>query len=330
MSVATPHDIRRDGQLLILVCCAILLLLLARPVMAVTTLSLSLDTSSLLENTSIRAVGLTADLILTPTGLVLSGSAKQLQLPAPYGKVKQLTIDCPTVVWTDKQIQCKRGILRFQHKLLGKQKLSFSLRGNPQTQQYHFSLSKLAVAKGHIETTGDWSPQQWSLKVKTTMLDAPVLFEMSQEIGLEAAVISSWINAGTIRLDGTFTGRKRTLLTANIKESWGGLTGSDVDGKWVAENVAAESQLEWDVTQEHWKVAASLTAGEAYAEPVFFDFSKHAIRIVGEGGWAAKTGNFSVSQAQLTQQDVDQATFSASGNIAAWQDIFLQTPDNRI
>lgn len=320
------YSIRRYCQPLL----AIIMLLLSPIISAVDTISLSLETGWLTENTTIRTTDLTMNLVLIPTGLALIGKARQLDLPAPYGKINNLTINCQNVLWTAAQVICKRGTLSFKHATLGKQNLTFVLNGHPQQQQYHFSLSQLSIAGGALSISGDWSPKDWSVEITTTDFDVPTLLGITQGFGVETALLSPWLSAATLKLSAILSGKEGRLLMANITESWTGVTGSDADGKWVAEGVNVASEVVWNAAAQQWDITADITGGEAYAEPVFFDFSKQPFSIKGNGSWMMDTGNFNITHAALIQHGVASATLVASGNIAAWQDTTLQADVSQI
>lgn len=272
--------------------------------------SVSLSIEKWLFN-DIQADNVQFDVTLTATGLGLIASADSVQLPAPVGRVKHITLICKQLVIQAQQFSCPKGQFGFTHADLGKQNVHFQLTAKPDNNQYHLIVSGLKVADASFEIDLDlqdkstWhaiidSPQAQIKKVLTTV--SPYL---SDEI---KQTLADWDIDGTTAFHTDLVGHADVIEKAELDITTTSLNVSDSAGRYVSEQLAVTMQAKLEQQHKNWLWQTQLTVngGQAYAEPVFIDASATPFSFSGQGQWQQQDKLVTVSHFELNQPNVVQ------------------------
>lgn len=275
---------------------------------AIASDSVSLSIGKWLFN-DIQADNAQFDLTLTTTGLSLIASADSVLLPAPVGRVKNITLTCKQLVIQAQQFSCPKGQFGFTHADLGKQNVHFQLSAKPDNNQYHLIVSELNIADAMIKVDLDWqdqstwhaiiaSPQAQIKKVLTTV--SPYLDDEVKQ------TLTDWDIDGTITFHTDLVGHADVIEKAELDISTTSLNVSDSAGQYVAEQVALTFNTKLQQKQDHWQWQTNLAVntGQVYAEPIFIDASATPFSFSGQGQWQQQTKMLRVKQVEFNQPKV--------------------------
>ena len=245
---------------------------------------------------------------LAASGLTLNLTVPSLKLTSPVGVVKQLNLKCQTLKLYAEHARCQQGQIRFQHKQLGKQNIRFVITAQPNAEYYQLQLKNIRLAKANIDADVLLHQQQWQLSASS--LDAslkqvidtlePYLSEQQNQ------QISNWdIDAKTkITIDAT--GKAAELAAADIHIDLSELAVSEPTGLYVAEEVAAniKADIKHSKQQYRWNAQVAIANGQAYVEPVFFDFVDTAITVDTQGAYQLDSTQLLIDRFKLEQDKV--------------------------
>jgi hypothetical protein len=255
---------------------------------------------------------------LTASGLQLDATARQLDLPAPWGQLEQVHLHCDELRLAAATWQCDKGQLQFTHPRLGPQQLGFAGQANADRQQYQLELTGLKLAQGQMQLKADYQAEAWTvdLTARDTVLAAlnqwlPLFLSESQR-----ALLAEWDYQGKVSLNANVSGRASQLAELTLDWQLDALSFSNQSATQIAEDLSVTGQLDARMKQNQWQWQANLKSdsGQAYSEPIFLDLMQHPVSLSGKGEISADFDALRVVELQFDQQSV------LSGNLSLnWQ-----------
>lgn len=298
-------------------------LILPNTVFAIDELELSIGSWSFNE---LNSVNMDVAVTLTSKGLAVTVSADQLTLAAPIGRLNNVYFQCDELRIASAHYSCKKGRLAFQHKDLGQQKIALSIVSNPESTRHQLTVSNIKLAESTLSLIANIKQAGWHIEVNSPDIDlALLLTELAAYLSAEQAnSLSIWSIDGRAKLSMMLTGTDEQLMTieANIEATE--INVSDEQGLYVSEALANSMQLSALRTNDDWQwnIESHLNDGQAYAEPIFIDFSAMPLSLKAQGDWLAELGELDVKQLTVMQGDVlklegkllaDLATLKSAG-----------------
>ena len=247
-------------------------------------------------------------------GSIALGAAR-IQGIAATGPLSKFTVDCPSLHITGDELRCERGHLTGSLGSLGVQDTRFTARRLADGGlQLVFDTFAIAKGRGQLDLAIDGS--RWRLESKLEGLDIEKL----------AAIAKPWIDlpedlsvAG--RAGGSFraTGTGDLIRTAGAEVSLETLDFSDAAGTLAGEKLAGSVTVE-ATADESSRLAArgrlSLTAGQAYSDPVFLDFGAHRADLDFRGLLDTDTARFEADSFSLDHAGLVKAAGVATLDFA--------------
>ncbi|MBE0439604.1 MAG: hypothetical protein IBX57_07595 [Gammaproteobacteria bacterium] len=250
------------------------------------------------------------DLTLTPTGLSLIASADSVQLPAPVGQLKQITLTCKRLVIQAQHFSCPKGQFGFTHADLGKQNVDFELSAKPDNNQYHLIVSDLTIADASFNIDFDWQDQsRWHAIIASPQVQIKKVLTIALPyLSDEPQTLADWDSDGTISLHTDLVGHADVIEKAQLDITSTSLNVSDNAGRYVSEQLAVTMQAKLEQQHKNWQWQTQLTVngGQAYAEPIFIDASTTPFSFSGQGQWRQQDKLVTVSHFEFNQPNVVQ------------------------
>lgn len=96
------------------------------------------------------AKNLNFELMLTENGVGLHATADKVTLAEPIGQLNNVSLKCTELQLLSNQYACKKGALKFNHIEIGSQKISFSVKAQPEKNSYDLKVKGLSLAEADI------------------------------------------------------------------------------------------------------------------------------------------------------------------------------------
>ncbi len=267
----------------------------------------------------LSAQNLAVNIQLTRQGLIVNASADSIVLAQPIGLVKKVTLQCTELVLLSAQTNCVAGKLEFTHKELGSQAIEFSLKAMTEQEDYQLSVSNLKFADANFTIIANYNTQKWQAVVTSSKVS---LVKLVQNITPyldkdKQSQLTAWTFDSELTLQASLSGHQQKLEHVNIELQTSALNMSDNQGKYVTENVALSLLLDLAVQNKswQWQTDISLKSGQAYAEPVFVDFTDAELSIVAAGNWQNAQQHLVISNAQVNHNNIVKVQGAYSGSL---------------
>jgi hypothetical protein len=253
-----------------------------------------------------RATGITISMARNGTGgLSARLRAARLELPEPVGVVESFDGACADLSITTLRFTCRRLALA----TAAGRATSLDLQGHAEyrrdTGALRWDLFTPRAAAGRLSFSGTLT-EEWTVQLTASAWPAADLAEL-------AGMFISDLPALGGDLDVSMTARgTREALRGLVFE----IRGVDVGVSNDAGTVATEG-LVFTLSGSAWReegglgfdARGSVTAGEAYVEPVYVNLADHGLRLVARG--TAGPAAINISQLVLEQQGVGHADLRA-------------------
>ena len=260
-----------------------------------------------------QAENLDIELTLTDTGLAVLATADLLKLAAPIGQIKNVSLRCDELQILSQHYSCKRGSFAFKHSQLGRQKIQFFIKAEPEKAKYNISVEGLQLAEAEISFQVTLDDEDWhvSLDIPNSSLNKLVAYLLPYLPEDKIEKLSGWSYGADLAIKAELQGQATQLKSANIQVAAITLNLSDKEGLYVAEDSAMSLKLDLKKINHDWQWQADVTIdkGQAYGDPVFLDFSESPFSFTGHGVWQNDKKNMLINQAKITQQDIVDLTF---------------------
>ncbi len=220
-----------------------------------------------LEGAGIRAedVRLTAALSENgPSGRLDIGA---LSLGGNY-RFANLAVECPRMAWEAEQVACKQGILLGDFPYVGSLRGRATWQWDRRQDTISASIDGLHIAGGAVSLDAEIHAGKGAYRVRGSGLAAAELMALVGAVGgPEPGLSLDGRVSADIEANSTPEG-----VSGELRATGTGLTGGNTEGTLAFEGLSADLRAEKAFTED-LAITLRVGGGQAYAEPVFLDFS---------------------------------------------------------
>ena len=244
------------------------------------------------------------------SGSITLGAAQIRGIEAT-GPLSEFSLDCPALRIDGDELSCEHGHLTGSLGLLGVQDTRFTARRLADGGS-RLVFDTFAIAGGHGRLDLAIDGPRWRLESRLAGIDLERLarvakpwIELPEDLSVSGSAAGSFHATGTGDVLGT-ADADVALATLDLSDSAGTLAGEKLAGSVKVESTADESS----------RLAArgrlSLTAGQAYSDPVFLDFGAHRADLDFTGRLDMETARFEADSFSLDHAGLVKAAGSAT------------------
>jgi len=234
---------------------------------------------------------------------------------AATGPLARFALDCPLLRVEGDEIRCERGRLSGSLGSLGVQDTRFTARRGAEGQlALDFDALAIAEGRGHVRVEMDGA--RWRATARLAGLDLARVAEIARPwVAMPEGFTVAGRAAGNFHATGTddvlaAAGADVTLETLDFADAGGTLAGEKLAGVAKVEVTADRS------SRMPARGSISLTAGQAYSDPVFLDFGEHRADVEFAGTLDTGSMRFAADRFSLDHSDVLEAAGSATLDLA--------------
>ena len=249
---------------------------------------------------------------LQSTGLALTATAKQLQLTAPVGLLKNVRLRCETLRWLSGQIDCQSGQLDFTHAIWGNQKIAFNIKSRAEEENYQLTLTGIQLDQGSMDVQADYKQGQWQAQVagENVALKSLVKFIGPYVNEKQLELLSQWNINALMDIDAELTGNQTRLASANVSGKLRDVMFADPSGSYAGEALAAQIQLALQIENDRWSWQQTLTIDEGQT---FLDLAEHSVTITSEGQFNNANKTWQINDVEFSQSTSISANAELNG-----------------
>ena len=260
------------------------------------------------------------------SGSIAVGAARIRGIGAT-GPLSEFALDCPALRIDGDELSCEHGHLAGALGSLGVQDTRFTARRLADGGlRLVFDAFAIAGGRGRLDLAIDGS--RWRLESRLAGIDLEQLARIAKPwIELPGDLSVAGSAAGGFRATGTGD----VLRTADADLALATLDFSDAAGTLAGEKLAGSFTVEATADPSSRLAARgklSLTAGQAYSDPVFLDFAAHRADLDFAGRLDTETARFEADSLSLDHSGLVKAAGSATIDFAG--DTWLPTARVRI
>lgn len=268
----------------------------------------------------LHARNVVVNLALTPKGFAVTVHADSMLLAPPIGQINNIELICDDLRITVGQYSCASGELAFEHSSLGQQSLVFSGSVQPDDENIQLMMTSLPSSSIQIVINIYIIEKQWQLSIDhfDTSVEQLITLLPTYLDNKYVQIIQDWNGGGEIELSAQMEGNSDSLDKLNIQLSADTINFSDSQGLYVVEDATTLITVEatYDQQDWQWKTDISLDQGQAYAEPIFFDFVADPIRIEAQGIWQQQNEIWQFNNINIQQN----SNMGLQGNFTVYKD----------
>lgn len=271
-------------------------------VMAIDDVALSIDT---VNGDGWSAHGVVVSFELPQQRTSAQARVARLRVAALSQELRDVRIDCPQVDLSGATIACKGARIIASWPGLGEQSLTANVAYGRRDGSLDIALDGLKLAQGTASVQGSLRNGGWSGKAQVRR--APVELLMKLVSDLRVLPIPALSGSGLVTLSATARGAGANLRDADIDITLTDVTANNESGSLASDKLSVRLQgsMRRSGSDLQFSVAMQSQGGQAYAQPIFLDFSAHALAgsAQGElrGGRELSIERFSVHHAGITQ-----------------------------
>lgn len=250
-----------------------------------------------------RIDGLQFELQLTESGLAATTRIAKISLLESAESFDDISVSCAQVALSNLAISCKAATFTATLPVLGRQTVHGAFvyfRGSGAAE---VTVASVAIAGGSARVEIRADSNDLDVRFTGTALQLGALLDAARELGVD---LSDYSGAGSAAVTGRWhtsaNGKVRTELTADFSA----VSIANEAGTIAADSLAG--RLELDVTTTggatRFDLLLESTAGEAYLEPVYANFSEHAMRLQARQVLTADFTTFDVTHFDLQQESL--------------------------
>ena len=162
------------------------------------------------------------ELALLSAGLELI--IAHLTLPAPLGRLTDLTVACSHVIFSSTGLGYSRGSLQLGLPLFNQQPTPFSFTYKHHPRRLRFSLPQLSLAAGRSAVAGQLDQAQWQLTLTATQLEIGQLIQTFKDQFIWLANFTNFESSGTVNARLRMSGLERQLVQADLNGDLSNIT----------------------------------------------------------------------------------------------------------
>lgn len=231
-------------------------------------------------------------------------------LRGPRVALSELRLRCPELKLRGPRWDCPSGTLL----LPTGRELALSFSYAPEPRSLKLDLPEFALAQGQAGLRLHWQPGDWQLSLQGRGLGLQALHELAA--GYLPGAAPAIAVQGQVALQAELRGSGQELTGGRLAASVRDLGLEAREGRLAGDQVAGELQLQLQRKAGALRVDGelNLTAGQAYLDPVFLDFSQHPLSFTAAG--ALRNGSLALEQFFLDHSEVLLARGSVAAELA--------------
>jgi hypothetical protein len=235
---------------------------------------------------------------------------------AETGPLSSFAVDCASLRITGDELTCEGGRLAGSLGSLGVQDTRFTARRAPDGR-LALAFESFAVAGGRGRVDVELAGARWHANAQLAGLDVA---QVAQVLAPWAPLPEGFTVSGTAAGDFRAAGAADALESADADMTFDALGFSDEAGALAGEKLTGSFEVEARAngsgglaTRGH----LSLTAGQAYRDPVFLDFGAHGAAFGFSGDFDTEALRLEAREFTLDHQDVLRAHGSVALNFGS-------------
>jgi hypothetical protein len=231
---------------------------------------------------------------------------ERLRFGATSQELRDVRIDCPQLELSGDSIACPNARVAAQWPALGEQALNASIRYGRSDGALDVAIDGLQLEQGTVAAKASLRDSGWQADAQVK--DAPVelLLELAQALQVSMPSLSA---SGRVSLAASARGLQGRLDEASVDAALSELTANNDSGSLASDKLALNLQATVRRAQEGLRFSAQLHSqqGQAYAQPIFLDFTAHALRVSAQGRLNLSTREAHIERFQLDHAEVARA-----------------------
>lgn len=272
-------------------------------------------TSANLEFEGLAISGLTIDWTPDPAAGSVALRAARLRGLAATGPLANFALECPALRIAGDELRCEHGRLSGALGSLGNQDSAFTARRDA-AGDLRLDFSDFSIAGGRGRVDIKMVGGSWRAEAQLAGLDLAKLAAVAKPwVALPEDLAVSGRAAGTFRATGrddvlSTAGSDLAIETLDFSDAEGALAGEKLTGTF---SVAAAAR---HAGRMNARGRLALAAGQAYSDPVFFDFAASPATLEFDGVLDTDTARFDAGSFALDHAGVMRAHGTATVDFA--------------
>ncbi len=215
--------------------------------------------------------------------------------------LRNLWIDCRSVQLEPEYFNCPMARISGVFPYIGRQQFSGSMRYMRRTGAITLTLDGLKLAKGAAKLQAALRDSHWQGVLELTTADLAALLKLAEAAGKTLGVSGNGKVDARIGAQGQAAQVRHVDWQVKAQQT----TINNAAGTLATDSLTVETTGQAHAGPQGWQIRAQLNApsGQAYAEPVFVDLSKHPLTLNAAGVWDGARG-VQLQQLHIEQQQV--------------------------
>lgn len=248
------------------------------------------------------------------TGATLK--AARVTLPASAYELRDVHIVCPQLELSSEAIACANARLEMRESPLGPQAAHGRLVYHRRSGAIDLELAELRVAGGAGRLATALTDEGWRAELVLDRVAVEPLLHLAQAAQLELPASAT---SGLLSLSLDAHGAATSIAAARFDATFVELSAHNEEGSVATDGLALRltGTVTRDVDAIQFEAGMHADGGQAYVEPLFLDFGRHAAQLSARGRFAE--GVLTLERFALDHRDVSRARGTAVVELAREQ-----------
>jgi hypothetical protein len=258
---------------------AVATLALAGAVNAIDDAALSIDA---IEGDGWSAHGVVVSFELPRQKTSARVNVARLRLASLPEELRDVRIDCPQVELAEATFACKRAHVVAKWPGIGAQSLNASIVYGRGDGALDVAIDGLALGQGRANMQGALRNGGWSGKLQMQRVPIELLLKIAQDLRLPMPSLSG---SGRVTLSASARGAGSNLRAAAADITFIDVTANNESGSLASDKLSVRLQgsLQRRAGALQFAMEVQSRGGQAYAQPIFLDFTAHALKASAQG-----------------------------------------------
>lgn len=288
---------------ILVVATSLFLLFAARPAMALSAMQLNLGDA---HGAGWSVHGMRLSVRLTRQGATQAQlSAAAITLPAPVGKLTDVSIRCPQLRLRDTDIECDHASA--QLPTLEQAPVQLSFRYDLRTRHLRLQAGNVAVAGGTIDINAELQAGRWRIQADARALAAS---QVPKLLAAAATLPAGYRYSGRLaaRLAASGRGAEIDKVDADLRATKLGFSSSD--GANAGQNLDFSARVRLRIETDTWKIDGNAEAENGIVcVPTCWQLPSQPLAVNWSGRWSP--GSHLLELAQLDAKQADSLDMRA-------------------
>ena len=252
-----------------------------------------------------RIDGLEFELRLSDSGLAATTHIASIRLLESGERFDDIVVGCERIAMTSLRISCPAATITATLPAIGRQTLPGSFTYMTADGNTDIVLTNVALAGGTAQVEIHSRDAELELRFSSQRLQLAGLLDVANQLGAD---LQNYSAAG----DTTMSGHLRLLADggwrAELLADFGAVSIANEAGTVATDNLAGRLELGIASSgdQLHFELGFESDSGEAYLEPVYANFSEHALTLQANNVSSSDLVTFAITGFELQQESLLQ------------------------